>query len=235
MNKERLVGFIMVGLVIVIVIMYLSNRTTAQKLEDENEELKSQLEEEQTSTEVNNSSSSFNEAGTALETEDTQNTSQETASGDNSSDVLRSEIESYDTFVSEFADILTSYDDQEEKNEQLNDMTTESAQTYLKENYYILDDDQDISDVEDGEHAEGDFEPLEIDMDITSLDAYYTYSNNGVEVIAMYQTNTEAGDENFSGNYILKGTINEVDGDIKFDTITSIVSINDPNADELYD
>lgn len=235
MNKERLVGFIMIGLVIVIVVMYLSNRTTAQKLENENNELKSQLEEEQTNTEIDTSSPSFNEAGTSSDTENNQTTSQETASIENSGEALRSEIESYDTFVSEFVDILTSYDNQEEKNEQLQEMTTDSAQTYLEENYYILDDNQDISDVEDGEHAEGDFEPLEIDMDITSLDAYYSYSNNGVKVIAMYQTNTEAGDENFSGNYILKGAVNEVDGEIKFKTITSIVSINDPNADKLYD
>lgn len=244
MNKERLVGIIMVGLVIVIIIMYLSNRTSTQNLEDENAALQSQLDAADENAEEDTTDSTENESVTSTEIEDTdvsentdenQSESQESNNNDNSSDALQSEIETYDTFVAEFIDTLMKYDNQEAKNDQLTQMTNESAETYLKENYYILGDGQDISDVEEGEHAEGDFEPLEIEMGVTSLDTYYTYTNNGVEVVAMYQADTEAGDDSFSGNYILKGTTSQEDGEIKFDNISSIVSINDPNADELYD
>lgn len=238
MNKERLVGFLMIGLVIVIVVMYLSNRTGTQHLEDENEALQSQLDAAEESLEEDTTDSAVNESVTSIENdnaEENQNASNETNNNNTSSEALQSEIETYDTFVSEFIDTLMNYDDQKAKNEKLTQMTNESAQTYLKENYYILDDGQDISDIEDGEHEEGDFEPLEIDMDITSLDTYYTYSNNGVDVIALYQADTEAGDENFSGNYILKGTTSRENGEVKFDNITSVTSINDPNVNELYD
>ena len=74
-----------------------------------------------------------------------------------------------------------------------------------------------------------------MDMEIGSLDTYYTYTNNRIEVVALYQMNTEAGDENFSGNYILKGTLSDTDDGIQFNDITSIASVNDPNADNLFE
>lgn len=231
MNRDRLIGFIMIGLVIVIIVMYVSNRTGNQQLESENEALRSDLEERQAKIDSNSSESSNEEA----DAESTQSPTSNTINIEDSSELIQEEIETYDTFITDFIDTLMSYDDQEAKNEQLTQMTTESAQTYLKENYYILEDGQEISEGDHGEHTEGDFEPLEMDMEIASLDTYYTYTNNKIEVVTLYQMNTEAGDEKFSGNYILKGTLTEVDGEIKFDTITSVVAINNPNADELYD
>jgi len=231
MNKDRLIGFIRVGLVIVIIIMYVSNRTDNQHLESEIEALRADLEETQAKTDSNSSESSNEEA----DTKSTQISTSNPVDIEDSSELIQKEIETYDTFITDFIDTLMSYDDQEAKNEKLTQMTTESAQTYLKENYYILKDGQEISESDHGEHTEGDFEPLEMDMEIASLDTYYTYTNNKIEVVTLYQMNTEAGDEKFSGNYILKGTLTEVDGDIKFDKITSVVAINDPNAKELYD
>lgn len=231
MNKDRLIGFIMVGLVIVIIIMYVSNRTGNQQLESENEALRSDLEEAQAKTESNSSESSNEEA----DNESTQSSTSNPVNIEDSSELIQKEIETYDTFITDFIDTLMSYDDQESKNEKLTQMTNESAQTYLKENYYILENGQEIAESDHGEHTESDFEPLEMDMEIASLDTYYTYTNNKIEVVTLYQMNTEAGDEKFSGNYILKGTLTEIDGEIKFDTITSVVAINDPNAEELYD
>lgn len=231
MNKDRLIGFIMVGLVIVIIIMYVSNRTGNQQLESENEALRSDLEEAQAKTDSNSSESSNEETNT----ESTQSLTANPINIEDSSELIQKEIETYDTFITDFIDTLMSYDDQEAKNKKLTQMTTESAQTYLKENYYILEDGQEISESDHGEHTEGDFEPLEMDMEIASLDTYYTYTNNKIEVVALYQMNTEAGDENFSGNYILKGTLSDTDDGIQFNDITSIASVNDPNADNLFE
>ncbi|WP_020006623.1 hypothetical protein [Salinicoccus albus] len=234
MSRDRLIGFIIVGLVIAIIILFIFNRTNSQQLENENAELQSKLEEAQAKESSNQN---------ADNPEDTENAENPTGEGgtsdsidiENQSELIQSELETYDTFVSDFVDILMSYDDQKSKNEQLTNMTNESAQTYLKENYYILEDGQEVSEDEAGTHAEGDFEPLEMDMSIASIDTYYTYNNNNIEVVALYQTNTVADDEDFSGNYVLKGTLTKENGEIKFDTINSIVAINDPNAEELYE
>ena len=236
MNRDRLVGFIMVGLVFGIIMMFIFNRTNTQQLEAENTELQSKLEDAQASESTNENAQQSKE----METENAENTSEESETSgaidiENQSERIQSELDTYDTFISDFVDTLMSYDDQTAKNEQLTNMTNESAQTYLKENYYILEDGQEISDAESGTHAEGDFEPLEMDMSIVSIDTYYTYNNNNIEVVALYKTNTEADDEEFTGNYVLKGTLTQADGEIKFDTIHSVVAINDPNAEQLYE
>src|SRR5699024_4392738 len=143
MSRDRLIGFIIVGLVIAIIILFIFNRTNSQQLENENAELQSKLEEAQAKESSNQN---------ADNPEDTENAENPTGEGgtsdsidiENQSELIQSELETYDTFVSDFVDILMSYDDQKSKNEQLTNMTNESAQTYLKENYYILEDGQEV-------------------------------------------------------------------------------------------
>lgn len=239
MNKDRLIGILMIGLIIIIILMYFFNSTNEKKIESENEELKSMLEKERKDSEDNSSTSTEDknnseEEGTSLEREK-QNKETNEININDAGQLINNELSTYDKFVEEFITTLNIYDDQETKNELLYSMTNEEVQTYLKENYYILESSEQIeSDDEHGTHAEGDFEPLEMDMDLSSIQSYYTYSNNEVEVVTLYKMNTTAGEEKFSGNYILKGSLINENGEIKFNTIDSIVAINDPNAEELY-
>lgn len=229
MNRDRLIGVIMIGLILLIVIMFLSHRMNIEQLENQNATLESELENEQAKAEE---STIDDEEGQQLE--ESENDSEET-NVDFSNEALLEEVESYDNFVSNFVDVLMNFEAQEEKNLELKNMTDESAQTYLEENYFIIEDNQDITDAEDGERTEGDFEKLEVDMTVDYLDTYYMYRDNNIEVVALYQVETSAGDENFSGNYILKGTLSDTDDGIQFNDITSIASVNDPNADNLFE
>lgn len=227
MNKDRLIGGIMIGLVLMIIAMYFINSTSDKKIENENEELKALLNEEREKNEKEEKVAT----GTSSKERETSNEEIENPDEINAN----TEIDSYDEFIEDFINTLNIYDDQKTKNEALAAMTSGVAQTYLKENYYILEDGEQIEDNHDhGTHAEGDFEPLEMDMELTSLQSYYTVFNNRIEVIALYRLNTTAGEENFSGNYVLKGTLIEEDGATKFETLDSIVAINDPNASELF-
>lgn len=242
MNKDRLVGAIMIGLVLIIIGMYFLNSTNDKKVENENEELKALLNEEREKNERETTSSTEetegnNEEEERNETEDPSNETIESSEIDsnNAGELISSELNSYDAFIEDFINTLNIYDDQEMKNEKLTSMTGEKAQTYLKENYYILEDGEQVENNEDhGTHAEGDFEPLEMDMELASMESYYTYVDNKIEVIALYRLNTTAGEEKFSGNYVLNGTLTKEDGEMKFETIDSIVAINDPNASELF-
>lgn len=229
MNRNRLIGVIMIGLILLIVIMFLSHRMNIEQLENQNATLESELENEQSKAE--GSTTDDSEEHTV---EESENDSGE-KNVDFSNETLLEEVEAYDNFISNFVDVLMNFEAQEEKNLELKDMTAESAQTYLEENYFIIEDNQDMSDAEEGERMEGDFEKLEVDMTVDYLDTYYMYKDNNIEVVAFYQVETSAGDENFSGNYILKGTLSDADDGIQFNDITSIASVTDPNADNLFE
>lgn len=229
MNRDRLIGVIMIGLILLIVIMFLSHRMNIEQLENQNATLESELENEQAKAEESTTDDAEEHT-----VEESENDSEET-NVDFSNEALLEEVEAYDNFVSNFVDVLMNFEAQEEKNLELKDMTAESAQTYLEENYFIIEDNQDITDAEEGERMEGDFEKLEVDMTVDYLDTYYMYKDNNIEVVALYQVETSAGDENFSGNYILKGTLSDADDGIQFNDITSIASVNDPNADNLFE
>lgn len=241
MNKDRLIGILMIGLIIIIIMMYFFNSTNEKKIENENEELKSMLEKsrednedrKQTSTDETNNNI---EDDTSEESESQSQKNKDTEINvDDAGELINNELGNYDEFIEEFITTLNIYDDQETKNELLYSMTNEKVQTYLKENYYILENSEQLEDAHNhGDHTEGDFEPLEMDMDLSSIKSYYTYTNNNIEVVTLYKMNTTAGDEKFSGNYVLKGSLTNENGEIKFNRIDSIVAINDPNAEELY-
>lgn len=238
MNKDRLIGIIMIGLIIIIILMYFFNSTNEKKIENENEELKSMLEREREVSEENPSTSTEDsnnsEEDTSIENENKDEEKTEINVND-AGKLISTELDTYDKFIEEFITTLNIYDDQETKNELLYSMSNEEVQAYLKENYYILESSEQTEDDDNhGTHAEGDFEPLEMDMELSSIQSYYTYTNNEIQVVTLYKMNTTAGEEKFSGNYILKGSLTNDNGEIKFNTIDSIVSINDPNAEELY-
>lgn len=239
MNKDRLIGMLMIGLIIIIILMYFFNNTNEKKIESENEELKSILEREREVREDNSSTSkeennNSEEQNNSIESEN-QNEQKDEININDAGELINNELSTFDEFIEEFITTLNIYDDQETKNELLYSMTNEEVQTYLKENYYILESSEQVEgDDEHGTHAEGDFEPLEMDMELSSIQSYYTYTNNEIEVVTLYKMNTTAGEEKFSGNYILKGSLINENGEIKFNTIDSIVAINDPNAEELY-
>lgn len=238
MDRQRLIGVIMIVLVVVIIMMVFFGGTNEERLENENAELRTLLENER---ENNDASDEETQADNQ-----TENDVDESAPANNQSsdagELLANEITTYDEFMEDFVTTLNIYDNQEQKNETLLSMTNTQAQNYLKENYFILEDGEQVAADEDDEdseeehtHAEGGFEPLEMEMELNTMQSYYTYSNNQVEVVSLYRVDTEADDENFSGNYIFKGTLSNDNGNIMIGSIDSIIAISDPNANDLYD
>ena len=227
----------MIALVAVIIVMVFFGGTNEERLENENAELRTLLENERENNDATDEDTQTNEQTESDENETTPVNNQ----GGDSSEILVNEIASYDDFMEDFVTTLNIYDDQEQKNETLLSMTNTQAQNYLRENYYILEDgeqvdaDDEESEEEEHTHAEGGFEPLEMEMELNTIQSYYTYSNNQVEVVSLYRVDTTAGDENFSGNYIFKGTLSNENDNIIIDSIDSIIAISDPNANDLYD
>lgn len=238
MDRQRLIGLIMIALVFVIIVMVFFGGKNEEQLENENAELRTLLENER---ENNDASDEETQADNQTENDVDESTPANNQSSD-ASELLANEITTYDEFMEDFVTTLNIYDNQEQKNETLLSMTNTQAQNYLKENYFILEDGEQVAADEDDEdseeehtHAEGGFEPLEMEMELNTMQSYYTYSNNQVEVVSLYRVDTEANDENFSGNYIFKGTLSNDNGNIMIDSIDSIIAISDPNANDLYD
>lgn len=228
----------MIALVFVIIVMVFFGGKNEEQLENENAELRTLLENER---ENNDASDEETQADNQTENDVDESTPANNQSSD-ASELLANEITTYDEFMEDFVTTLNIYDNQEQKNETLLSMTNTQAQNYLKENYFILEDGEQVAADEDDEdseeehtHAEGGFEPLEMEMELNTMQSYYTYSNNQVEVVSLYRVDTEADDENFSGNYIFKGTLSNDNGNIMIDSIDSIIAISDPNANDLYD
>ena len=228
----------MIALVFVIIVMVFFGGKNEEQLENENAELRTLLENER---ENNDASDEETQADNQTENDVDESTPANNQSSD-ASELLANEITTYDEFMEDFVTTLNIYDNQEQKNETLLSMTNTQAQNYLKENYFILEDGEQVAADEDDEdseeehtHAEGGFEPLEMEMELNTMQSYYTYSNNQVEVVSLYRVDTEANDENFSGNYIFKGTLSNDNGNIMIDSIDSIIAISDPNANDLYD
>ena len=238
MDRQRLIGLIMIVLVAVIIVMVFFGGTNEERLENENAELRTLLENER---ENDNTTDEETQADEPAENDENETTPDNNQGGD-SSELLANEVATYDNFMEDFVTTLNIYDDQEQKNESLLSMTDTQAQNYLRENYFILEDGEQVDADENDEdseeahtHAEGGFEPLEMEMELNRIQSYYTYSNNQVEVVSLYRVDTEADDENFSGNYIFKGTLSNDNGNIIVDSIDSIIAISDPNANDLYD
>jgi len=238
LDRQRLIGLIMIALVAVIIVMVFFGGTNEERLENENAELRTLLENERENNNTTDEDTQTNEQTENDENETTPVNNQ----GGNSSEKLVNEIASYDDFMEDFVTTLNIYDDQEQKNETLLSMTNTQAQNYLRENYFILEDGEQVEADEDDQeseeehtHAEGGFEPLEMEMELNTIQSYYTYSNNQVEVVSLYRVDTTADDENFSGNYFFKGTLSNENGNIIVDSIDSIIAINDPNTNDLYD
>lgn len=228
MNRDRFIGVIMIGLVALIIFMYFSYSKKEENIEQENAELRNMIDQKR----VENVDEEQYESEEKLQSDEVE------IDNTNGIALINKEIKSYDKFIEDFINTLNISEDQNNKNKLLKEMSTEEAQVYLRENYYILDQEEIDDDTEGGEahdaHTEGNYEPLEMDMELSNLNSYYTFDAGAINVLSIYSVNTTAGDENFSGNYILKGTITSEDGKFKFNKIDSIVGVNEPSSDEIF-
>ena len=247
MKKEKMIGFIMLALVIAITGLYFIFNGQVKNLEDENSRLREAVatneSEKNFSTteneESNNETDIENENSESIQEEETIDESSESNTEIVDESTLQSglnQLNEYDEFISSFINQIFASNDVEEQRTQLNEMTTDNAYQYLVENYYVLGeiDENEFSGAPEGTAMEGSYESLELDAEVRSLQTFYTFNGEGVEAIALFQLVTDAGEDTFSGNFILNADIEQTENGLQITNIKSITAFNEPNADQLF-
>lgn len=248
MKKEKMIGFIMLALVIAITGLYFIFNGQVKNLEDENSRLREAVatneSEKNFSTTENEQSNSDN----TTENESNESNQEETTTEENSESNVETvddstlqsglnQLNEYDEFISSFINQIFASNDVEEQRTQLNEMTSDNAYQYLVENYYVLGeiDENEFSDAPEGTAMEGSYESLELDAEVRSLQTFYTFNGDSIEAIALFQLVTDAGEDTFSGNFILNADITQTENGLEVTNIKSINAFNEPNADQLFE
>lgn len=248
MKKEKMIGFIMLALVIAITGLYFIFNGQVKNLEDENSRLREAIstnESEKNFSTTENEESNSNES---VDIEDSETNQQEEAtdgtSEESNSEIIEdstlqsglNQLNDYDEYISSFINHIFASDDVEEQRTQLNEMTSENAYQYLVENYYVLEeiDEDEFSDAPEGTAMEGSYETLELDAEVRSLQTFYTFNGESIETVALFQLVTDAGEDTFSGNFILNADIAQTENGLQITNIKSITAFNEPNADQLF-
>lgn len=247
MKKEKMIGFIMLALVIAITGLYFIFNGQVKNLEDENSRLREAVatneSEKNFSTteneESNNEKDTENETNESIQEEETTDESSESNTETVDDSTLQNglnQLNEYDEFISSFINQIFASNDVEEQRTQLNEMTTENAYQYLVENYYVLGeiDENEFSDAPEGTAMEGSYESLELDAEVRSLQTFYTFNGESIETIALFQLVTDAGEDTFSGNFILNADIAQTENGLQITNVKSITAFNEPNADQLF-
>ena len=247
MKKEKMIGFIMLALVIAITGLYFIFNGQVKNLEDENSRLREAVatneSEKNFSTteneESNNEKDTENETNESIQEEETTDESSESNTETVDDSTLQNglnQLNEYDEFISSFINQIFASNDVEEQRTQLNEMTTDNAYQYLLENYYVLGeiDENEFSDAPEGTAMEGSYESLELDAEVRSLQTFYTFNGESIETIALFQLVTDAGEETFSGNFILNADIAQTENGLQITNVKSITAFNEPNADQLF-
>lgn len=248
MKKEKMIGFIMLALVIAITGLYFIFNGQVKNLEDENSRLREAVatneSEKNFSTteneESNKETDTENENSESIQEEETTDESSESNTETVDESTLQSglnQLNEYDEFISLFINQIFASNDVEEQRTQLNEMTTDNAYQYLVENYYVLGeiDENEFSDAPEGTAMEGSYESLELDAEVRSLQTFYTFNGDSIETIALFQLVTDAGEDTFSGNFILNADIAQTENGLEVTNIKSINAFNEPNADQLFE
>lgn len=235
MSKEKMTGFIMLALLIIIIVLYFVFNGQIKTLEEENNRLRDAVIEAENNSQKNYSTT-VNES-----TENTSEKSVEVKEKENIDSEIEetsylNKLEKYDVFMNEFAEQIFINRDIEEQREQLEKMTSKNAYQYLNENYYILEavEESDFKEVPEGTTSEGDYESLELESEVNEIQTYYTFNGENIEALTIFQLVTDAGEETFRGNFILKGELKEGDNGIQMENIKTITSLNEPNADQMF-
>lgn len=247
MKKEKMIGFIMLALVIAITGLYFIFNGQVKNLEDENSRLREAVatneSEKNFSTteneESNNEKDTENETNESIQEEETTDESSESNTETVDDSTLQNglnQLNEYDEFISSFINQIFASNDVEEQRTQLNEMTTDNAYQYLVENYYVLGeiDENEFSDAPEGTAMEGSYESLELDAEVRSLQTFYTFNGESIETIALFQLVTDAGEDTFSGNFILNADIAQTENGLQITNVKSITAFNEPNADQLF-
>lgn len=246
MDRDRLQGIIMIGCVIFSIVIYLFMNSQVNSLEQENEEISNQLSEARSNNQSNNESNSNdipsndntnNEDNSSTEENESTTESETNDESASTNEPSETNEEAYDEVIDNLLNTIYTVDDMEQREGQLEPITTENSNQYLRENYFLLTEEdletmQESSDVDSQE--EGGFEPYELEMEVTNTQKYYKTNNGQTEFVTMFQLITQTEDDNFSGNFVFKGTIEEDESDIKVDEIQSITPLNDPNSNDLF-
>lgn len=237
MSKEKMTGFIMLALLIIITVLYFVFNGQIKTLEEENNRLRDAVIEAENNNQKN-SSITVNESteNTSEKSGEVKEKEKENIDSEIEETSYLNKLEKYDVFMNKFAEHIFINRDIEEQREQLEKMTSKNAYQYLNENYYILEavEESDFKEVPEGTTSEGEYESLELEAEVNEIQTYYTFNGENIEALTMFQLVTDAGEETFSGNFILKGELKESDNGIQMENIKTITSLNEPNADQMF-
>lgn len=224
MNKERMTGFIMLALLIIITVVYFVFSGQVKTLEAENERLRDAIVEAE-------DTKKFSTTEDEIVEKESQTDSKQYHS--------EAELEKYNLFMETFIEEIFTNQDVDAQKEQLEQMTSEAAYQYLEENYYVLEN-AEASDYAhdheaDGKLTEGEYEAYELNSELNHIQTFYTATENSIETLTLFQLMTNAEEETFTGNFVIKGELTSDDeNNIVFDSIESITSLNDPNSEALF-
>lgn len=237
MNKERMIGFMMLALLIVITIVYFVFSSEVKNLEAENERLREAIleQEKKSSTTVPSSDKSETESN---EVEQSENETTETDENSEASDQNTNinQMNDYDIFITEFIEQVFTNKDIEQQRVELEAMTSDNAYQYLRENYYVLDavEEANLNNPTEDTAMEGEYESLELESELNDVKTYYTINGDVIESFTVFKLVTDADGETFSGNFVLKSELSRGNNGVQIQEIKTITSLNEPNADQLF-